>query len=159
VTAATRPATDADRPFLETLYAESRADELALTSLDAASKTAFCRQQFDAQDRSYRQQFPDATYDIVLVSGVPSGRLIVRHGDVWHLVDILLAASCRGAGVGTAVLRALTEEADLAGCDVTLRVAPDNPARRLYERLGFVAESASAVFVTYRRIAQANTAS
>jgi ribosomal protein S18 acetylase RimI-like enzyme len=159
VTVALRTATDADRPFLEALYAEARADELAFTTLDDAAKAALCKQQFEAQDRSYRQQFPDAAFDVVLVDGEAKGRLIVDRSDVWHVVDIVLSASGRGAGVGTALLRALTEEAKRAGCDVTLTAATSNPARRLYERLGFVAVSSDDVYVAYRLSAQANTAS
>lgn len=159
MTVALRAVTDADRPFLEALYAESRADELALTTLDDAAKAAFCKQQFDAQDRWYRHQFPDAAFDVVLLDGVPIGRLIVHRADVWHLVDIRLSASCRGAGVGTALLRALTVEAERAGCDVTLAVATNNPARRLYERLGFVVVSEDDVFANCRYSAQAKTAS
>jgi GNAT superfamily N-acetyltransferase len=45
----------------------------------------------------------------------------------------------RGKGVGTALLRALVENARTAGFErMSLSVEPDNPALRLYERAGFV---------------------
>jgi ribosomal protein S18 acetylase RimI-like enzyme len=155
-----RPATDADRPFLEALYAESRAAELAFTNFDDAEKAAFCAQQFAVQDRSI-QQYRNLAYDVIVVDGIDAGRLVVSRGDALHLVDILLGAEHRGAGTGTALLCDLVDEADRDGRDITLTVEATNPARRLYERLGFVAVDADdgAPFVAYRRAAQANTAS
>jgi ribosomal protein S18 acetylase RimI-like enzyme len=43
----------------------------------------------------------------------------------------------RNQGIGTAVMHRLMEEAARAGRAVTLGVVKTNPARRLYERLGF----------------------
>ncbi|HVE95300.1 MAG TPA: GNAT family N-acetyltransferase [Acidimicrobiales bacterium] len=45
----------------------------------------------------------------------------------------------RGRGIGTALLEALRERAQAAGISrLGLSVEPENPARRLYERLGYV---------------------
>ncbi len=43
----------------------------------------------------------------------------------------------RGAGIGEAVLRLVLAEAEEANVAVSLSVMHHNPARRLYERLGF----------------------
>jgi ribosomal protein S18 acetylase RimI-like enzyme len=43
----------------------------------------------------------------------------------------------RGRGVGTALLKRLLSEASGIFPAMSLSVSPDNPARRLYERLGF----------------------
>lgn len=54
-------------------------------------------------------------------------------------ITIATAAAYRGRGVGTAVLTALIEEARARRCPaVCLSVEQDNPATRLYARLGFV---------------------
>lgn len=54
-------------------------------------------------------------------------------------LSIGVVASRRGRGVGTALLRALLDRADDEGLEgVSLSVEADNPARRLYERSGFV---------------------
>lgn len=50
------------------------------------------------------------------------------------LVYIAVDASQRGKGVGKKLMQTAI---DLANGDIALHVEPDNPARRLYENLGF----------------------
>lgn len=53
-------------------------------------------------------------------------------------LGIAVRDSVRGRGVGTRVLRALRAEASRQGiAQISLSVEPDNPALRLYERVGF----------------------
>jgi ribosomal protein S18 acetylase RimI-like enzyme len=54
-------------------------------------------------------------------------------------LSIAVEPASRGAGVGTALLRALVDLAREERYEaLSLSVEPDNPARSLYERLGFV---------------------
>ncbi len=54
-------------------------------------------------------------------------------------VGIALVEDARGHGIGTALLEALTAKARHAGFRaLSLSVQPENPARRLYERLGWM---------------------
>jgi ribosomal protein S18 acetylase RimI-like enzyme len=150
-----RPVTDADRPFLLELYAGVRAPELALVPWDDATKRAFVAQQFAAQDAHYRAHYPGATLDVIEVGGAPAGRLYVHRGehDV-RIMDIALAPEHRGRGIGTALLRALIAEAGAR--TLSIHVEAGNPARRLYERLGFRPAGEHGVYVL---LTYANTAS
>lgn len=133
-----RPITAEDEPFLRALYAETRAGEMAAAGWPEAVRDAFCRGQFDAQQISYRQQFPDASFDLVLADGKAVGRLYVaREPAAMTLVEITLLASCRGRGWGTVLLRQVIEEANRLGRPVRLQVDAGNRAQRLYRRLGF----------------------
>jgi ribosomal protein S18 acetylase RimI-like enzyme len=138
-----RPITDADLGFLLQLYATTRADELAQVPWTDEQKAAFVVQQFQAQHAWWQEHYAGARFDLVLVDGDPAGRLYV---DVWareiRIVDIALMPAYRGSGIGTMLLRRVSDEGDAAGKPVSIHVEVFNPARRLYERLGFVEKGA-----------------
>ncbi len=78
---------------------------------------------------------------IVLVDGELVGSVAVRpaaDGD-W-LEHFYLAQSCRGIGIGTAILGDVIERCDRAGQDVRLNVLSGSRAQSLYARHGFVVE-------------------
>jgi ribosomal protein S18 acetylase RimI-like enzyme len=133
-----RAAGDADRTFLAQVYASTRADELALLPWTGEQKAAFVAHQFEAQDAHYRLHYDGAAFDVIEVDGEPAGRLYVHRGpSEIRIVDIALSPSYRGRGLGTHLLRALIAEADDGGRKLSIHVELNNPARRLYERLGF----------------------
>jgi len=133
-----RPIEDGDQEFLFRLYASTRAEELAVVAWTDAQKEAFLRQQFEAQRAYWTEHYAGATFDLVLVDGAPAGRLYV---DRWprevRIVDISLMPVHQGSGVGTRLLRRVFAEADAAGKPVSIHVESYNPAKRLYDRLGF----------------------
>jgi GNAT superfamily N-acetyltransferase len=59
---------------------------------------------------------------------------------VW-LEHFYLAPPHQGRGLGSAVLRTVLERTDAQGVTVALNVLRGSPARRLYERHGFVVEA------------------
>jgi ribosomal protein S18 acetylase RimI-like enzyme len=134
-----RPACDADRDFLLEVYGSTRADELAVVPWDDETKRAFVEQQFTAQDAHYRRYYSGATFDVIEVDGMPAGRLYVHRteGNI-RIVDIALLPAFRGRGVGTEEIRALMEEAASSGSTLSIHVERTNPARSLYDRLGFL---------------------
>jgi len=123
-----RPATEADVPFLLELRRQTMSAHQLASGL-VPSK--------EERERRVLYSFENAR--IVLSGGEPVGLLKVRRdGLTWELVQIQLSPSLHGKGVGTALLRALVAEARAAGASLRLSVHRANPARRLYERLGFV---------------------
>ena len=133
-----RPAASADREFLFRVYASTRDLELAVTGWPENVKSAFLQSQFDAQDRHYRAIYPGASFDVIVVDGHDSGRLYVhRTATALHVIDIALLAEFRGRGIGSMIMRTLLEESAERRIPVSIHVEHTNPARRLYERLGF----------------------
>ncbi len=143
-----RLACSEDADFLCSVYASTRAEELAATDWSAEQKRAFCRQQFDAQDTHYRAHYPTAEFSIIERGGVAVGRLYVdRWAQEIRIMDIALLPEHRGAGIGTKLLQELQEEARAAGKALTIHVEKFNPALRLYERLGFKVREDKGVYL------------
>lgn len=129
----------ADLDFLLGLYADSRAREMAVLPWPEAQKHAFLAQQFTAQHGDYHSRFAERRFWVVERENRPVGRLYLAAPEAGRLriVDLSLAARAQRRGWGGTLLRWLARAAQGAGAELELHVRQDNPARRLYERLGF----------------------
>jgi GNAT superfamily N-acetyltransferase len=152
-----------DEPFLLALYASVRAPELEQLAWTDEQKALFVRHQFDAQSAHWRENYHDTSFDIIERDGIAIGRLYVaRWRDEIRVVDIALMPEYRGAGLGAALLHELFDEGDRTGRPVTIHVEIYNPARRLYDRLGFISKEDKGIYLLMERPAsapQVNTAS
>lgn len=147
-----RPATDADLDFLHRLYGTTREEELKQVAWTPEQKAAFVAQQFHAQHTYWRENYRDTTWDLILRDGEPVGRLYVaRWPEQIRIVDIALLPEHRSGGVGTRLLRELFAEGDASGRKVSIHVEMFNPARSLYERLGFVQAGEHGVYLLMER--------
>jgi GNAT superfamily N-acetyltransferase len=134
-----RPQTGDDAPFLEALYISVRWPELDLSGWPDAVKRAFLADQFRLQTRHYAHAYYDAEFSIIEHGGRAIGRLYLFRGHADHrIVDISLVPDARGKGFGSALLKAVMEEAAAARKTVSIHVEQFNPALHLYRRLGFV---------------------
>jgi ribosomal protein S18 acetylase RimI-like enzyme len=119
---------------------------------DDTQKEAFLRHQFDAQDVWWRENYAEASFDVIVVEGEPAGRLYVHRGpSEIRIVDIALLPAHRGNGVGTRLLDELLAEGDADAKSVTIHVERMNPALRLYERLGFSVAEDKGVYLFLER--------
>jgi len=143
-----RPVSPRDRDFLLQVYASTREEELAVVEWKAGAKEAFLRQQFEAQDAYYREHYHPATFDVIEADGEPVGRLYVaRWEEEIRIMDVALLPDHRRRGIGTALIRALLDEAAAGGKRLSIHVEKYNPARSLYERLGFAEAADRGVYV------------
>ena len=133
-----RPITDADREFLYRVYASTREEELRQTPWSDEQKTQFLHMQFHAQHTHYQEHYKEARFDIILHDDQPIGRLYVdRRADEIRVIDIALLTEHRSAGIGGQIMKEVLDEAAAAGKPVRIHVEQNNPAMRLYNRLGF----------------------
>jgi ribosomal protein S18 acetylase RimI-like enzyme len=134
-----RPAKLEDQEFLFQLYASTRGSEFSALGWNPAQLEPLLRMQFAAQRQWYETAYPGSDHQIATIDGAPVGRMIVMHAsDAVTLVDIALMPEHRGKGIGETLMRNLLEESAKQGLPVRLQVLKNNPAKRLYERLGFV---------------------
>ena len=142
-----RDAEPTDRTFLESMFVEAVLwdPRMPRQPLEALVVDPHLRRYFEDWGRSD---------DVALIASAGDERL----GAAWYrffspakpghgFVDesipelgIAVRPRSRGQSIGTALLEALIERAKAAEClGLSLSVAATNPARRLYERHGFVA--------------------
>jgi ribosomal protein S18 acetylase RimI-like enzyme len=134
-----RTESEGDIAFLKRLYISIRWPELEPTAWPDDAKVDFLRSQFEMQRRHYRTHYSDAAFAVLEQRAEPAGRLYLLRGpEDFRIVDISLLPEYRGQGVGTALLRAVIQEATTKQASVSIHVEKFNPAQRLYRRLGFV---------------------
>jgi len=135
-----RPVTPEDNCFLLSVYASTRADELAQVKWQEGQQEIFVKWQFNLQRREYDVRFPDAQYDVILIDNQPAGRIwIGRKNDEIRLLDIALLPQFQNRGAGTVLVNWLIDEAKATGKRLRHMVfVLNNNAHRFYERLGFV---------------------
>ena len=127
-----RPATDGGYAFLKHLHHTAMRDVVERTwGWDEAD-----------QDRMFDRGFKPQRCQVVVVDGRDAGQLVVdRRPDHLFLQTLYILPEFQGRGLGTAIIQDVLAEANRAGLPVALSVLRLNRARRLYERLGFVATS------------------
>jgi ribosomal protein S18 acetylase RimI-like enzyme len=144
-----RPALAEDEPLLFALFAAEKRPQLVLAGLPHAQVEMLVGIEYRGREMTYSAQYPEADNSILLTGdGMPAGRLLLdRRPDCWRIVDIAVLAVHRGRGLATAALEECQARCSEVGARLELQVAPANPARRLYERLGFRAIREDAVEV------------
>lgn len=150
-----RPMEAYDEPAFRKLYFEMRGPELSITQWPDARKQVFCDSQYTLQDKHYRQCYACFSPWAICDQDAVIGRLYLATFDgLLILMDITIAESARNKGLGTVLLRDLISQADVQGRTMQLHVEPDNPARRLYKRMGFIETGepdSSAIYQEMRR--------
>lgn len=144
-----RPETEADAAFLFGLFASTKAPEMELMPMDEAGKQFLLQMQFRSMTATYRQNYPNARFDIVEIDGSPVGRLITDvQTDCVYYVDIVVTPERRGSGVATALMTAVLEEPRRLGLPGRVKVLSGNIASiRLCQRLGMTLRSEAPPFV------------
>jgi ribosomal protein S18 acetylase RimI-like enzyme len=90
------------------------------------------------QSERFWNSFNPTRYQVIVVDDRDVGAIAIerRRGESF-LADIQIEADLRGHGLGTAVLREFITDAERRGHLASLQVLKINPARRLYQSLGF----------------------
>jgi ribosomal protein S18 acetylase RimI-like enzyme len=141
-----RPATAEDTAFLLKLFASTR-EEFKMLIADENQLAALMSMQFNFQKQQYQDGYPSATDNIILLHQDAIGRMLVdESARNITLVDIALLPEHRNMGFGKQLLDDLLTRAAAVKKPVRLHVVKTNPARNLYQRLGFQAVSEDSIY-------------
>jgi ribosomal protein S18 acetylase RimI-like enzyme len=90
---------------------------------------------------------------VILLDNVAVGVFLVeRHATHIQLEQIYLLPEYQRLGIGTALIETLIAEAQQHHLPIRLRVMAVNPAKKFYERLGFVITEATPEFFCMEKI-------
>ena len=153
-----RDASGRDKPWLTALFAAGQPAWAELAVLPDGLGDDLVKIQYDARQTQYRSFWPGAVQRVIHLQSAgecslePDGALLHWQavGALWiadtaqgiHVLDIALLPAWRSQGIGTRCLKDVLATAARRQLPVRLQVALDNPARQLYERLGFEAAGA-----------------
>ena len=121
----------------------SERDFPALLAIHEASFRALVEGRF-AWDPSFQRErlLEGGLGEVVEAAGEVVGQWLVERGpEELYLARVMIAPAWRGRGIATHLIQNLQAEARARGVGVALSVWEENPARALYERLGFVAQA------------------
>lgn len=122
-----RPATNADEPFLLSLRRATMTEHLERVG-----------EPSDAEAHRARLQYRYDAARIICLDGTALGLLkAYRDETAWHLVQLQIDPQYQGRGLGERIIKTLLASAQDDALPVSLKVLKGNPAKRLYERLGF----------------------
>jgi ribosomal protein S18 acetylase RimI-like enzyme len=137
---AIRSINENDEEVLFKIYAATRMDELEVTGWTSKQKEDFIRQQFTAQHSYYQTNYNGAYFWVIEQNDKPVGRLYLHPNyekNSMRIIDIALLPEFRSKGIGSAILKDILNLAEQQGKKVSIHVESFNPAKSLYERLGF----------------------
>ena len=126
-----RPAAEADIPFLLALRAQA---------MEPHHLAAGIAHSLAEQEVRVRSHFECA--QILELHDQRIGLLkVLREPSEWRISQIQLLPPYQRTGMGSKLISSVLAEARAVGLPLSLSVLKSNPARRLYERLGFVVVS------------------
>ena len=132
---------------------QAREDEVGqLAELYESCMRAYSEAFYPWDPHLFTNSFSTTEVEVVEYKGRIAGllRTEVRE-DYVYLAELQLDQPFRKQGVGTALVKLTIERAAALGLPVRLRVLRNNPARRLYERLGFRQIAKGAIDYTMQR--------
>ena len=142
-----RPILERDMDFLKKVYRSTREAELSLTSWNDQQKSDFIDHQFEAQHQYYTENYSGADFSIVMVDGQPAGRLYaVEWPKEIRIIDLTLLPEFRGQGIGSQILTRILDHGATNNKKVGIHVERNNPAMKLYHRLGFSIQEDKGVY-------------
>lgn len=149
---ALRLASDADEPFLFELFRALRAGWFDFQPGGHPQMAATVRLQFKAQEHALAAQYSGSEHSIILLDGVPVGRLRVARDEIgFQLADLSILPGHQRKGIGSAVMKNLMAGACRDGLSIRSTVGQANQASfHFYRSLGFEVTGEDTAYVHVR---------
>lgn len=147
------PVNESDGELIDEIYFYTRNEEFAALGWSDEQLKPFLKMQCDYQRQSYKMQFPNAEFSMIVFEDKKVGRLIVdRAEDEIRLVDIAILPEFRSLGIGSQIIGDLFLEAEKSDKPVGLQVEKNNQkAFHLYQKLGFEIVGENDIYISMEK--------
>lgn len=130
--------TESDEEFLTELYASTRAAEMAIVPWESEQKRAFLKMQFEAQDRYYRDRYPNASFEIIKLNDHRVGRLYhAELADEIRIIDLAFLPEQFDNKVFIELVERILQKGERAGKPVQIYLEASDPTIEIFVNLGF----------------------
>ncbi len=130
--------TESDTAFLIELYASTRAAEMAIVPWTNDQKYAFLKMQFEAQDRYYRERYPNASFEIIKLKEHPVGRLYQAElAEEIRIIDLAFLPEQFDRNIFVGLLKEILQKGERIGKAVRIYLEDFDPTTEVFINLGF----------------------
>jgi hypothetical protein len=130
--------TKSDEQFLTELYASTRAAEMAIVPWNGEQKRAFLKMQFEAQDRYYRERYPNASFEIIKLDDRPVGRFYhAELADEIRIIDLAFLPEHFDQNIFIKLVEEILQKGDRAGKPVQIYLEAGDQTIEIFANLGF----------------------
>lgn len=138
-----RQAVSEDEDFLLQLFVATQSMKTASWNMSATAREQLLQMQFRGRMQTYTAQYP-AAEDLIIclkeegdIERRVGRHLVMRQEDAILGIDLAILPMYQKQGLGRLVLQGIQRQCAKEGLRFRLHVLHTNPARRLYDRLGF----------------------
>jgi ribosomal protein S18 acetylase RimI-like enzyme len=115
----------------------------------------FCKHWGGWVPAEFRKGFVVENIAMVIIAGKRAGYLsVIKEPLAIYIDNIQLSPAWQGQGIGASLLNRLLDTHP--GVSIRLTTFEDNPAKRLYERMGFAVLERNGMTITMEKMAQQN---
>ena len=136
-----RPIQDEDHSFLCKVYGSTREKELQQVEYwSEEQKQMFINQQFAAQHEYYQKNYVGGDFYVIEFNKESIGRLYFHQNfqaSGIRIIDIAILPKWQNQGIGSSLLQDILITAENKEKAVSIHVESFNPAKKMYEKLGF----------------------
>lgn len=158
-----RPIRETDKKFLYRVFLASVEYQRSFVDCTDEQWDALQQGQFQLQTEFYDEHWKKgADFDVIELRGKPIGRILEWRGldegrERIHIVDFTLLFEHRNQGIGSHVMKELTDRADSCGMPIQTRITPVEPSRPFLERHNFTLLEDDGTNLLFQRLPSGET--
>ena len=125
---------------MEYTLRKAKVEDIAiLDAIHTNNMKSYVEQLYPWNPRLFRNNFIPDHYDVIEINNLIIGLMkVVSSETEIYLAEIQIVQDYQKQGIGTNLIQSLIQEAQISNKKLWLKVLKNNPAKKLYQRLGFI---------------------